>query len=282
MMKFHYPLNLALAGVLVVPTVALQSGAAGSLEESLQRTLVALEHLTGIEGRLESGAPAALEEVLEWTEPALPPGADPAANDALLEQLRAEVGGLQVQVDVARRRVEDPEAQAPPAATAPMAAVDAVASGTTGLDETTRRRLSGQFARRPAQADSVAPVSTGETTEAARAEPGKAVFEEDGYAADALLLGRALYRQARYAEAVEALKPHENEAEGRYWVARCLEKQGQRDEALEAYAAVIEMVDSEGAATGGDAHLAQRAREDIEFINWRIEFEKTAGGKRPQ
>jgi tetratricopeptide (TPR) repeat protein len=281
MMKFTYPVNLAIAGVLVVPTAALQSGAADSLEESLQRTLVALEHLAGIEERVETGATGVVEEVLKWTEPALQTAGDPAANDRLLEELRSDVGQLQAQVDLARQRIEPGAAATPPATILPSGAF----AGTTGLDETTRRRLSGAaFARRSPQVETAAaaPTAAVSPTPEAAVEPStKQPFEAEGYSADVLLLGRALYRQGRYAEAAKALKPRKSELEGQYWIARCLEKLGQSGEAIEAYDAVIEMAKAEDPEAGGQSHFAQRAREDLEFLRWRIEFEKADGSKRP-
>ena len=144
-----------------------------------------------------------------------------------------------------------------------------------------RRRLSrGRFVPRPALVETSAArdgdVAVSDTNAAGGetpvGEPAKTPFEAEGYAADPLLLGRALYRQARYQEAIEVLKPQKGEPDGRYWIARSLEKLGKNDEAIEAYGAVIAMPEA--------AHLSKRASEDIEFLKWRMEFEKSDGGAR--
>jgi hypothetical protein len=47
MMKLTQALNVAVASVLVLPAVTLQSGVPGSLREALDGTLLALETLAG-------------------------------------------------------------------------------------------------------------------------------------------------------------------------------------------------------------------------------------------
>ena len=264
MMKFSYVTNLAIATVLVVPAVTLQTGSAGSLEESLSRTLVALENLAGIEQRIEAREPGAVMDVTRWTETAMETGEDPGANDRLLDSLRAEVSQLQTQVDLARKRTTGDTGS-----TGALPGWTGEAAPTTyGLDEDMRRRLAGGGRLAGARGGDVKPGGAGAAPVAAVA------FEEEGYAADAMMLARAYYRTRRYEEALEALEARRTEPEGRYWMARSLEKLGRSQDALEAYLEVIEMP-----AAGP---LAERAREGTDFLRWRLEFERTEGGGRSE
>ena len=82
----------ALAALFVVPTVAWQDGTPPSLEESLRRTMAALEALAGLNQRIEQGEIEAVPQLLQATEPAL--GADEQSGP-LLTQLRGEVAALE-------------------------------------------------------------------------------------------------------------------------------------------------------------------------------------------
>jgi len=266
-MKFSYLTNLVIAGIMVVPAVALQEGSAGSLEESLTRTLVALENLAGLSTRIEAREPGVVRDVIRWTEP--PIASDqPSANDELLDVLRAEVGDLQTRVDLERQRVaaRADTVEGPGAATFVAPTGEASAS-TQGLDEDMRRRLAGAggFAQPPRP-------ETGAAER--RAAPAKVALEEEGYAADPLRLARAMYRAGRHQEVLDTLAPRRSEPEARYWMARSLEKLGRSEEALEAYGEVIEMP--------GAGDLAQRAKEDTDFLRWRMEFERNEGAEEPR
>jgi hypothetical protein len=277
MLKFQYAINLGLATVLVVPAVTLGAGENPSLEQLLSRTVAALEELAGIERRLHERDPAAIHDALQWTEaPLALPSADPGARDELLTGLRGEVARLQRDVDRLGESAVEEALDAPAGADelAPEGArpEDAPRPATVGLDEGARRWLGSR--PRPAPEVVAAPPTSAPAPEAA--PPGaKRAFEAEGYAADALKLGRAHYRQGRYEVALETFRALAD-AEGQYWKARCLEKLGRSADAIAAYGAVIAREDA--------GYLAERAAEDLDFLQWRLAFESSRaknGGKTP-
>lgn len=261
MMKLTQALNVAVAGVLVLPAVTLQSGAPGSLREALDGTLRALETLAGVERRLAEDAPGAIEAVLSHTEQPLPvPEGDPGARDRMLETLRDEVAGLQGRFDrVQRERTDGGRgAHAGDALELPLDDdLAAPASTTTGLDDSLRAQLAAGRARpAPRVAPAVQP-----------AQPARRAFEDDGFTADPLRLAQAYYRKGDFERAVEVLDDQAG-PEATYWTARSLEKLGRNEEAAESYRTVAALEDA--------GPLASRAREDLEFLNWRLEFERKA------
>jgi tetratricopeptide (TPR) repeat protein len=280
MLKFNYALNLGLATLLVVPAVTLGSGGEDSLEATLQRTLQALDQLAAVEERLQTGDATAIPTVLAATEPPLPaPAEDPGARDTLLESLRHDVARLQSEAEQLESRSAN-TAVTNPVPTQGAIAGSSAATGTagapaatTGLDDALRAQLSrsvGSGAVLPS-APSVALPATNAASSASNAR----TFESVGYAADALRLGRACYRQARYAEALTAFEQRLEDIECLYWRARTLEKLGRDTEALAGYSAVIARKDA--------GTYAERAREDLEFLQWRVDFEQRSkpAEKRP-
>jgi tetratricopeptide (TPR) repeat protein len=280
MLKFNYALNLGLATLLVVPAVTLGSGGEDSLEATLQRTLKALDQLAAVEERLQNGDATAIPTVLAATEAPLPaPAEDPGARDALLESLRHDVARLQSEAE----QLESRPASAALPSSAPTTNTAAessaatttteVPAATTGLDDALRAQLARSVGA------AAAPTSTPAVTTPVAAAPSRAsnarAFEPAGYAADALRLGRACYRQGRYAEALAAFEQRLEDVECAYWRARTLEKLGRDTEALAGYSAVIARKDA-------GTH-AERAREDLEFLQWRVDFEQRSkpAEKRP-
>jgi tetratricopeptide (TPR) repeat protein len=252
----------ALAALFVVPTVAWQDGAPPSLEESLRRTMAALEALAGLNQRIEQGEIEAVPQLLQATEPAL--GADEESGP-LLTQLRGEVAALEIELDalhgdaaVERRAVEG---NAVPA--------------TTGLDDASRALIAATTLEPASKtANEAGDVAKQVSAAKAQREASKRSFEEPGYTADALKLARAYYRQGNYDRAFALLEHRAAVPAEAYWRARCLEKLGRLDEAIAAYEVLS--ADPQG---GTDA---QRAREDLEFLRWRKQFEdrrkSTSGG----
>ena len=55
--------------------------------------------------------------------------------------------------------------------------------------------------------------------------------------------------------------------EAQYWRARCLEKLGRTADAIVAYGQVSALPDA--------GFAAERAKEDLEFLQWRLEFDKS-------
>jgi tetratricopeptide (TPR) repeat protein len=251
----------ALAALFVVPTVAWQDGAAPSLEESLRRTLAALESLAGLNQRIEQGELEAVPQLLQATEPAL--GNDEESGP-LLTQLRGEVAALEIELDALHGD----------AAVERSAAQGSAVPATTGLDDASRALIAaGTLEPANKAANEAGDAAKQASAAKAQRESNKRSFEEPGYTADALKLARAYYRQGHYDRAFALLEHRASEPAEAYWRARCLEKLGRLDEAIAAYEVLA--ADPQG---GTDA---QRAREDLEFLRWRRQFEerrKSASG----
>jgi len=269
MLRFNFAINAVLGTLLVTPALTLGMQHNDSLEATLKRTVASLEELSRIERRLRERDPSAIADVVNVTEPALATSnGDGAARDAALSDLRGVVSKLQGELD----ELENLENRATPQQLTQLARIPTLdvapessqltkAELTVGLDDALRRRLG----ERPRQlmVDTARSVAT-------NTEPlptnAKTAFESETYAADALRLGRAHYRQGEYDKALAALESGQD-AESLYWKARCLEKLGREADAIKAYNAVIALPD------GG--YSSERAKEDLEFLQWRIAFQKT-------
>jgi len=259
MMRFGSFVQVAIGAVLVLPALTLEQGGGGPLEETLRRTLRALEDLGGLEQRLAAHDVSAVADVKRWTEPA-PAGSEARQQaDRQLEELRGQVAALE-----ARAEPEVTPAGGAVSSGAPPSRNPSLAPATTGLDEAALRSLR-----------SIVPQSA-ESTPKPEPQPApvqREPLEPEGYLADALRLGRALYLQGRYEQSLAVLEPAELGPTGLYWKARCLERLGRFDEALASYRSLS----TDAAGT----FEAERAKEDAEFLEWRMAFERRAASQRP-
>lgn len=266
MMRFQYAINAALGALLVTPALTLGVQHNDSLEAALARTVASLEELGRIEQRLRQQDPSAIADTLRVTEPPLATSADDAgARDAALADLRGVVGRLQHEADEIENKAS-PQTLAqltrvPLIERAPDNAPVSAADLTVGLDDALRRRLGERV--RPVLAEPARITATKDERSSKPSE--RTAFEGESYAADTLRLGRALYRQGEYQKALEHFE-NAVDAESQYWKARCFEKLARDVEAIAAYTKVIESPD------GG--YSAQRAKEDLEFLQWRLSFER--------
>jgi tetratricopeptide (TPR) repeat protein len=254
-------LPAALAALFVVPAVALQDGPASSLEESLRRTVLALEALAGLGERIEAGEHEAVGPLLTATEAPLD---DQARAGEVLASLRGEVSALEIELDGLHAAIPG----ALPGHTGARPASDPTGLPvipTVGLDDEARALLGATAVADGATTTPVAGPGTTASTAGSGAEP-KRSFEEPGYTADPLRLAKALYRQGRWDRALAVLDGRAQQPEAAYWRARCLDKLGRFDEAAAAYEALVD-------DPAGGEH-ARRAREDLEFLRWRREFER--------
>jgi tetratricopeptide (TPR) repeat protein len=139
---------------------------------------------------------------------------------------------------------------------------------TTGLNDAARRVLG-------------APLPEPNTPEAQASDPAakpaaKHAFEASGYSADPLELGRAYYRREKFEAALIQFESQGTNIEATYWKARCLERLNKPNDAIAAYNQVI------ASPTAGG--LVTLAKDDLEFLKWRIAFEgvkKTAPVSSP-
>jgi hypothetical protein len=264
--------NAAVAGVLLLPALSLTGDRATNLERSLEETLVALQSLAGLREELPTrlqGQPEArrgtVGAVLGSTEG---PITDARVRDTLLATLRDDVGRLQTDLDRLRqKRRATAGGRTPPEAAVALAPTTLdrpypedvqqplVVVPTVGLDANARARLSD--VGRPATARSIVERRSDTERTPARAE-------EQGFSADRVRQGHALYRAERFAEALAALELAGDGAEPAYWRARCIERLDRVDEALAAYQALVAREDA--------GPFAERAKNDLEFLTWKREF----------
>ena len=264
-MKHAFALHTALACVLVLPAVTIEPRQGESIPQALMRTVRALEHLAGLEQEIAqpNAGTGAIATVLEWTEP---PMLAAEEREQLLVELRGEVNRLQGEYDL----VEPGAAPDTEPSTGAHVLPDPDEPGvppapTTGLDESMRRVLAA--IQEPTPHATTAPVPP------APHARERVSFEPEGYTADALRLARVRYRQGRWQEAVELLAK-EADAEAVYLRGRAFERLERPAEALADYRAVMAMPDA--------GTLAERAREDSEFLEWRQTFTRKLAGAKPQ
>lgn len=259
MLKLEYAINAIIAGILVVPAVTLQGKETRSLEEALRETSRALEILSGIQKSEKPSATGALELVKQATEP---PITDPLRRDALLVTLREDVGRLQMLYDEALR-TRGPRTSAEPVPVFDTPASRGVAapmafSITTGLDDEARRNMFGA---------STTPIATSLNRGAGLAKrPANDATsaEAPGFSADPLRQAQACYRAGRYAESLALLKTIAGDVRATYWSAKALERLDRAPEAIDLYKKV--------AAAGDAGYLAQRAKDDFEYLEWKRDF----------
>lgn len=261
MMKFQTAINLGIASLLVIPAVALQSRNAGGLEVALEETVAALEHLAQVQSKLDAKDPQAVDLVLGATEEPMPAGEE---RDSYMTRLRRDVNVLAMQLERAERksletqmvsfdgRVMIDGTQPPRAPFDPSEYVSAEPGAIgpkVGLTPEERAMLSNMPLPLPgAEGPPQKPVS----------------LEEEGFVADPVLLGRSYYRAGRFVEGAHLLASN-TDPEARYWRGRCLERLERFDEAIEVYEAVL--------AAEGAGYLADRARNDLEFLKWKRQFQ---------
>lgn len=272
MMRFQFAIQAGLGALLVMPALTLGVQHNESLESALRRTVTSLEELGRIEQRLQQRDPSAIADILAATEQPLETSSgEGGARDAALLDLRGVVGRLQRDLDELENKA-DPKALEQVTRRTPVATEQETRNAarpelTVGLDDALRRRL-GERVRPIATEPS---RSSPTTSDAQRRAESKTAFESDAYAADSLRLGRALYRQGEFAQALDALSAG-TDGDSLYWRARCLEKLGRDAEAITVYNQAI--------ALPGAGYSAQRAKEDLEFLEWRLTFERTRAANK--
>jgi len=262
MLKFQSALMAVFGTALLVPGLQTQD-ATRNLERSLAETTRALEVLAGIHRGIEARHPAAIQLAKQATEAAQ---GEARVRDNRLVTLRDEVNRLQAMSD----RMQGPSTQAREVestlSSPPLQGDESVPRVivSTGLSEAAREELVGIAlpAARPRPA--VVEAEAGSAPSA----PGLALEQ----AADPLRQAQVLYRAGRYEECAAQLKRHDSDPESGWWRARALERLGRSIEALECY---------RGAANGApaDSALAKRAKHDLEFLEWKLDFVKKLAGE---
>lgn len=250
MMKYQTVLAGAFGALLLVPTFATQD-TGGGLQRSLEETVRALEVLAGIQKGIQQGAPNSVSLVMQATEPAT---GDAQSRDAQLVGLRDEVNRLQ---GVSDRMNE---------AGNPSQTVETLLQGKP--EEALRLSVStGLSAHDRGALQSGA--STNGTSPAAQPVAAPAVYTE----ADPVRQAQTLYRSGRYADCVVFLDNKTSNLEAAWWRARALEQLERWPEAIDGY---------KQASASTDPALARRAKQDLEFLEWKRDFKLKAGKNNPK
>jgi len=244
MLKFTYITNLGILGMFAVPP-ALQGTGSFGLEKALDETVAALDQLTETQNTISAGDYTVVDELLYSTEP---PIAQPQEASAIKNKLRDEVSRLQMALDTI-----ESDYVLPPITTESVGIEKSKPS--TGLTDEQRDEIGGILI----------PVPGGKQTAEILTEDGTASFERAGFTADYARHGRAYYRAGRFEEGIALLRHAPDEdAHAMYWRGRCFERVGKLNEAVDAYAKVME-----NPLAGS---LADRAQDDRNFVEWKIAF----------
>jgi tetratricopeptide (TPR) repeat protein len=264
MLKYQPLIATALGVLLVVPAATLGQGEIETLEQALRGTLRGLEVLRALDARARQQGPPAPGEVLRLTEPALE---DQRGRDERLGQLRNEVSLLQTEADLLESLDPESSAQAL-AALGSHSAASALPEVSIGLDEATRQLISSLDAPAtdPAHASGNSANAADPRQGGAQAAPATSTRPSPvpSYSAAPLLHAQALYKAARYEDALEVYMQAGEQTSVWYGTARCLEALGRIDDAIEALQRVV--------TTAPDTHEGARAKTDLEFLQWKQSF----------
>lgn len=262
MLKFQPLFAVGLGLALLVPALRSQDQKQG-LDRALNETVRSLDVLAGIQRGIEARQANAIALARQATEPA---AGDARVRDNRLATLRDEVNRLQAMSDrldgatTQAREVQEVLQARPSDGSTPRVIVS------TGLSANAREELAAIGT--PGLRSSPAPAGVN----AGAAEAGAA--KSAGSPADPLRQAQVLYRAERWEECALVLKPLAQDAEASWWRARALEHLERWDEARECYRAAQ-------SGAGKDTRLAQRAQQDLEFLEWKRGFAQklAAGGK---
>jgi len=249
MLKFTGIIGSVLASLVVVPAATLGNDRGDSpvesLETALSQTVEALDLLTGMKAKAKEGVEISAMAARELSEDPLPGDEE---RDQRLQILRTQVSLLQQELDILEFRMKELRT-----GTSFRSEGDRPGEGLTitkglGTDVLTDIR---ELERPVVQSKELAPP-----------------VEHFGYSADPLLEGQACYRAGQYERGIDLLENLESIA-GQYWLGRCLERAGYLERAATVYRAVI------AAEDGGS--FGERAKTNLDFVEWKIRFSSTLG-----
>lgn len=98
-------------------------------------------------------------------------------------------------------------------------------------------------------------------------------YETAGFSADPIKQGEAYYHAGRYADALKALEVAGEDPRALYWTGRSLEKQGKVEDAMATYTKI--------AALPNTGWVGDRARADLDFLNWKKSLDQKQMAKKP-
>lgn len=134
-----------------------------------------------------------------------------------------------------------------------------------------------EVARLEMQRDGLAPLpkkaqpeqkpKTGKTKSDVTPDANLTAFEAADFSADLVKQGEVLFRADRFNECIKVLEKAPDDPRALYWSARSLEHLDKIDEAIAIYTRVAALKDAGWAS--------ERARADLEFLQWKRSAEGT-------
>ncbi|MCZ6597371.1 MAG: CDC27 family protein [Planctomycetota bacterium] len=269
-MRFHSAISTGLAAMLVLPVAPFLTGDGDleALERALRDVARSLDVLTGIQEHTQSGEPAPAGLVAKVTES---PFLEARGRDERLQTLRNEVNLLQTELDALESRSisirADTVAPMAPRATMegtapPPADGSAAEEVGTGLDQELRELL--EWTGRPPHSERRAPVPVPAPGTDSGSGSDSGSGEPVGYSADPLRHAQASFRAGRFADGLALCRRIANDPHARLWEARCLERLGRLDEAIDILSQAVDQLPA--------GHIEKRARGDLEFYLWKRDF----------
>ena len=249
MLKFTGIIGSVLASLVVVPAATLGNDRGDSpvesLETALGQTVEALDLLAGMKARAKEGEEISSIAARELSEDPLPGDQE---RDEKLQLLRTQVSLLQQELDILEFRMKELRTGTSFRSEGTLPKEGVKITKGLGADVLTDIR---QLERQMVEAKELAPP-----------------VEHFGYSADPLLEGQACYRAGQYERGISLFKGLESVA-GQYWHGRCLERAGHLERAAAVYRAV-------SAAEDGSS-FPERAKTNLDFVEWKIRFSSTLG-----
>ena len=293
----HQPLIvMGLGAFACIPVGAQGHTLFEQLRTELTRTDSALDELKHLEEQADLGVPLELEQLRLLSET---PSTPPDIAQLRLEGLQLEVRELGVQLDQLRaRRGEFPAGTVSSSRRLDLLGQDL--TSTDGLDPKQRQAL----AKRLELEDSGTPEMVQDSTpqqagtgaliaDESSEEPDPNMLEDSeskgssgpadvlaewrasrqpkpkGHSTTALGKARAQYRAGHIAEALTGFEALDEDPEAVFWAARCYERLGESQIALERYG----QLDTETSP----ALWRERAVEAIEFLQWKTNLGSGSG-----
>lgn len=243
MLKFTGIIGSVLASLVIVPSATLgadrKDSPVESLEVALTQTVEALDLLAGMKARAEEGRPVSTLAARELSEDPIPGDRE---REEKLQLLRTQVSLLQQELDLLEYRMKD------------------LRTGTSFRSEGLLPEQ-GVKITRGLGTEALTDLRTLERPKPKVDEPPP--VEYYGYSANPLLEGQACYRAGQYERGIHLLEQVAS-IEGKYWLARCLEREGTLERAATILREII------GSTESGS--YKERAETNLEFVEWKIRF----------
>lgn len=263
MLKHFASLNVALAGMFVLPGLAGQQDASQGLAAQLDATVASIDYLGELVGRIEGGDRDALLLLLGATEPARQ---SDLQSEARLVTLRGDVSRLRLALDRMLEQLGlDPHIPGIPGPGSERAGgrTPATPRVSRSPDQWSPGALAPTVGLQAGQANDlkgVLPPLENVAPEAQRRGGELVKLEQPDFTADAVRQGKLLFRAERHAEAIQLLMGRKADPEAQYWLAQAYRAVGRTPDALDLLRPLSEN------ETAGP--FARYAKADLEFIEF--------------